>query len=105
MLRKQNIIKSRLGKPDQGTSQIIPIMADCWRESALPRYSVHVCYQKPNDDQTCAKRLESVAYTQGHKWQRHYWEHLIRDDADYQRHVNYVHVNPLKHWHVNRVVD
>lgn len=33
-------------------------------------------------------------------WQRHYWEHLIRDDADYQRHVDYVHVNPLKHSHV-----
>jgi putative transposase len=38
-------------------------------------------------------------------WQRHYWEHLIRDDADYQRHVDYVHVNPLKHGHVQRVQD
>jgi putative transposase len=38
-------------------------------------------------------------------WQRHYWEHLIRDDADYQRHVDYVHVNPLKHGYVRRVRD
>nr|WP_236994155.1 hypothetical protein [Methylomicrobium sp. RS1] len=38
-------------------------------------------------------------------WQRHYWEHLIRDDADYQRHVDYVHVNPLKHGYVKRVED
>ncbi|MDD5058647.1 MAG: transposase [Sideroxydans sp.] len=38
-------------------------------------------------------------------WQRHYWEHLIRDDADYQRHVDYVHVNPLKHGLVRRVRD
>ena len=38
-------------------------------------------------------------------WQRHYWEHLIRDDADYQRHVDYVHVNPLKHSHVKQVRD
>jgi putative transposase len=38
-------------------------------------------------------------------WQRHYWEHLIRDDADYQRHVDYVHVNPLKHGYVKRVQD
>ena len=37
--------------------------------------------------------------------QRHYWEHLIRDDADYQRHVDYVHVNPLKHGYVKRVQD
>ena len=38
-------------------------------------------------------------------WQRHYWEHLIRDEADYQRHVDYVHVNPLKHGLVKRVSD
>jgi putative transposase len=38
-------------------------------------------------------------------WQRHYWEHLIRDEADYRRHVDYVHVNPLKHGHVRRVRD
>lgn len=38
-------------------------------------------------------------------WQRHYWEHVIRDDLDYQRHVDYVHVNPLKHGYVRRVID
>jgi putative transposase len=38
-------------------------------------------------------------------WQRHYWEHLIRDEADYQRHVDYIHVNPLKHGYVKRVTD
>lgn len=38
-------------------------------------------------------------------WQRRYWEHFIRDDTDYQRHVDYVHVNPLKHGHVRRVAD
>jgi putative transposase len=38
-------------------------------------------------------------------WQRHYWEHCIRDDADYQQHVDYVHVNPLKHGHVKKVAD
>jgi putative transposase len=38
-------------------------------------------------------------------WQRHYWEHCIRDDLDYQRHVDYVHVNPLKHGCVRRVID
>ncbi len=38
-------------------------------------------------------------------WQRHYWEHLIRDETDYRRHVDYVHVNPLKHGHVKRVRD
>ncbi|WP_446323442.1 REP-associated tyrosine transposase [Aeromonas hydrophila] len=38
-------------------------------------------------------------------WQRHYWEHLIRDEQDYRRHMDYVHINPLKHGHVTRVAD
>jgi putative transposase len=38
-------------------------------------------------------------------WQRRFWEHVIRDDADYQHHVDYIHVNPLKHGYVKRVAD
>ena len=38
-------------------------------------------------------------------WQRRYWEHQIRDDPDLQRHVDYIHFNPVKHGHVERVAD
>jgi putative transposase len=38
-------------------------------------------------------------------WQRRYWEHLIRDDRDYARHVDYIHYNPVKHAYVTRVAD
>jgi putative transposase len=34
-------------------------------------------------------------------WQRRYWEHAIRDDADLQRHIDYIHYNPVKHGHAN----
>lgn len=37
-------------------------------------------------------------------WQRRFWEHAIRDEDDYRRHVDYVHFNPVKHGHVTRVV-
>jgi putative transposase len=30
-------------------------------------------------------------------WQRRFWEHTIRDDEDFERHVDYVHINPVKH--------
>lgn len=30
-------------------------------------------------------------------WQRRFWEHRIRDELDYQRHVDYIHWNPVKH--------
>jgi putative transposase len=38
-------------------------------------------------------------------WQRRFWEHAIRDDADLERHVDYIHFNPLKHGYVTRVSD
>ncbi|MCP5155811.1 MAG: transposase [Ectothiorhodospiraceae bacterium] len=38
-------------------------------------------------------------------WQRRYWEHTIRDAHDLRRHIDYVHINPVKHGLVNRVVD
>ncbi|ANG61175.1 transposase [Marinobacterium aestuarii] len=30
-------------------------------------------------------------------WQRRYWEHLIRDERDYRAHMDYIHINPVKH--------
>ncbi|MGZ5069753.1 MAG: REP-associated tyrosine transposase [Methylobacter sp.] len=53
------------------------------------------------------ERLSAVRKAAGERgiWQRHYWEHFIRDDADFQHHIDYVHVNPLKHGHVRRVID
>ncbi len=30
-------------------------------------------------------------------WQRRFWEHCIRDQADWQRHMDYIHYNPVKH--------
>jgi putative transposase len=38
-------------------------------------------------------------------WQRRFWEHLIRDDEDYNRHVDYIHYNPVKHGHCLRPID
>ncbi|MGC3983030.1 MAG: transposase [Steroidobacteraceae bacterium] len=38
-------------------------------------------------------------------WQRRYWEHVIRDEEDWWRHVEYIHYNPVKHGHVRRVCD
>jgi putative transposase len=31
--------------------------------------------------------------------QRRYWEHQIRNDVDFARHVDYIHYNPVKHGH------
>jgi putative transposase len=38
-------------------------------------------------------------------WQRRFWEHTIRDEADFARHIDYIHYNPVKHGLTPRVVD
>lgn len=38
-------------------------------------------------------------------WQRRFWEHTIRDEADLEAHFDYVHYNPVKHRLVSRVCD
>lgn len=38
-------------------------------------------------------------------WQRRFWEHLVRDDADFDRCFDYIHFNPVKHGYVERVAD
>ena len=38
-------------------------------------------------------------------WQRRFWEHAIRDDADFQKHLDYIHYNPVKHGLVVRIGD
>ena len=35
-------------------------------------------------------------------WQRRYYEHTIRDEEDYRRHLDYIHWNPVKHGIVQR---
>jgi putative transposase len=53
------------------------------------------------------ERLTKSRESRGERgvWQRRYWEHLIRDDQDYQTHFDYVHFNPVKHGLAKRVVD
>ena len=38
-------------------------------------------------------------------WQRWYWEHFITHEQDYRAHMDYVHINPVKHGLVTRVRD
>jgi putative transposase len=52
--------------------------------------------------QTSIARLRNGELT---LWQRRFWEHTIRDSGDFERHVDYIHFNPVKHRLVSRVRD
>lgn len=84
---------------------------------------LHALWTLPPDDDDFATRWQTIKthFTQAlharglpvprHRngdpaiWQRRYWEHVIRDDGDRQRHLDYIHFNPVRHGHVRRVVD
>jgi putative transposase len=38
-------------------------------------------------------------------WQRRFREHTLRDARDLERHVDYIHYNPVKHGYVPAAVD
>ena len=38
-------------------------------------------------------------------WQRRFWEHLIRDEEDLRRHLDYIHWNPVKHGCARTMVE
>ena len=56
------------------------------------------------------QRDESIAASRLRKgergiWQRRFWEHQIRDENDLARHIDYVHINPVKHGHAGKASD
>jgi putative transposase len=53
------------------------------------------------------ERLSAVRKARNERgiWQRRFWEHMIRNEADFARHVEYCYINPVKHGLVARVRD
>ncbi len=38
-------------------------------------------------------------------WQQRFWDHVIRDHEDMQRHIEYIHYNPVKHGRLKSPFD
>ena len=55
----------------------------------------------------CGERLSDRRQKKGERgvWQRRFWEHVIRDERDFERHADYIHYNPVKHGHVKKVAE
>jgi putative transposase len=56
-------------------------------------------------EEASSRSRSKIARRERGLWQRRYWEHSIRDDADFERHVDYIHFNPVKHGLVSQVRD
>lgn len=58
----------------------------------------------------CFKRNFTLNYKKFNKidisytiWQRRFWDHVIRSEEDLQKHLDYIHWNPVKHQLTNNV--
>ena len=47
------------------------------------------------------KKLLGLSSSESMKfWQKRFWDHVIRDDRDFENHLHYIHYNPVKHGYV-----
>jgi putative transposase len=47
------------------------------------------------------KKLVGISSTDSLKfWQKRFWDHVIRDDKDFETHIHYINFNPVKHGYV-----
>lgn len=102
-------------------AQVYPFEIDAW--VLLPDH-LHTIWTLPVEDLNYSRRwalikrkvsqqcgafyaaqqsLSSLIKRESSIWQRRFWEHAIRDDADYERHMDYIYFNPVKHGLVKNV--
>ncbi|KZQ44653.1 REP-associated tyrosine transposase [Klebsiella aerogenes] len=85
-----------------------PFQINSW--VVLPEH-MHCIWTLPEGDSDYSGRWREIkksftrALAQNQIWQPRFWEHAIRNDEDYRRHMDYVYINPVKHRLVGRVSD
>jgi len=75
----------------------------------LPEH-LHCIWQMPDGDADYSSRWREIKKAASRQintatnnrnermvWQRRFWEHAIRDEDDWRKHMDYVHYNPVKH--------
>ena len=76
----------------------------------LPEH-MHCIWTLPENDSDYSGRWRDIKKTFTRTlqltdvWQPRYWEHTLRDELDFQRHRDYININPVKHGWVKRVRD
>ncbi len=77
---------------------------------ALPDH-LYCLWRLPEGDRDFSVRWRLVKQHVSHHvatrpfWQKRFWEHLIRDDEDYRRHLDYIHFNPVRHGWADRAAN
>ena len=122
--RKSSLLVSHIDDLRESVRKVLekrPFHIDAW--VVMPDH-MHAVWTLPPDDADYSGRwreikkafaktlpkleqLSAIRAARGERgiWQRRFWEHTIRDEHDYIAHVDYVHINPVKHGVVEKVLD
>jgi putative transposase len=86
------------------------IFRDSWRNRELDAWVVlpdhfHVLLRLEKESISNVMHNFKISYSRyfrdqfgpGRVWQNRFWEHVVRDDEDLNRHLDYVHYNPVRH--------
>ena len=73
------------------------------RWNQIKRRVTHACERAYHEPALLNKRRRAKRY--GTIWQHRFWEHAIRDENDFNSHMNYLHYNPVKHGLVQSACD
>lgn len=85
-----------------------PFTINAW--VVLPEH-MHCIWTLPEDDSDYSGRWRDIkkCFTRTLQtngiWQPRFWEHTLRNEEDYRRHMDYIYINPVKHGWVKRVQD
>jgi len=117
------IVRKALRQGIQRARQTLPFKIEAW--VLLPDH-LHAIWTLPADDDNYSSRwaiikrqvskiclkqfnqLEKISNSREKRqesgiWQRRFWEHQIRNDEDFERHLDYLLWNPVKHGYVQKL--
>ena len=114
--RRSDLLVTHIGLLRASVSRVrhlMPFHIDAW--VVLPDH-MHALWTLPDGNVDFSKRWQAIKMAfskaidpakplstsrrkRGERgvWQRRFWDHTIRDEQDYARHLDYTHFNPVKH--------
>lgn len=101
--RRSDLLTRHIGALRQAVTdvqRVQPFIINAW--VVLPEH-MHCIWTLPPDDSDFSQRWRALKrhFTQALRmrniWQPRFWEHTLRDEMDYRRHVDYCYFNPVKH--------
>jgi putative transposase len=72
---------------------------------------LHTIWRMPENDSDFSIRWQLIKTFCSRKimvkplWQNRFWEHVIEDETDLHKHLDYIYYNPVKHGYVTKAVD